>query len=429
MKKVLSYVGIPGTEGEINRIPIDNREPSPGFGFDDDELPVPDESGLEAGTGRQAVPMESNNTLSHSHDPGSNLQAISPRNDSTELPNAEPSSQQANTSKGTIIPETQSSTSSKNAACEQNSSQELHIPRSSNRHPLADSQEQNADLSVRPPADDDISAFSSTLDRSGGNMKSKELKPIPIVSPSKFLPHIRPSMGPLTEKAAALVKATASTLQSLRRGNQTAFSELPSSIESQFTPKKVAASNGERRSASANDAVIHSEGDIADDEIESDLPSSLNVKARILPFLDRGRRRLRLQTTKRSLNDVLAEHSAARPQHDQSTLTSAPATDEEALVREMEDAYMDLDGGAPESAGVQKDDSQQVKELESQSQQFDVNSTDVVAASSMRDQSNDVDVHRPLVVADGHVPDPFLNGKIDETRVINSHYSLDFSHL
>ncbi len=249
--------------------------------------------------------------------------------------------QTVDTSLGTVIPETQSS--KHNSSLDESS--QLVVPTGVSKPPDA------------PNAQDESVSASS----------GKVLKPIPVVTPSKFRPHLK-TYSNVIGKAAAL------------RNRLPPAAERPdpppSSIVSQFSPEK----NGEN---SSSHWAVNGDDDTDMNGIEDDIENlepSLELKARGMELaeMDRMQRRTKsLSVQKRSLVGIL---------HHRDTRRDAPAghalLDEDALIQHMEEQYVNLDGGA-----------EPTKELAENT------------AESPRD------------APDGSQLDPYLTGIVEETRV------------
>ncbi|KLO18284.1 hypothetical protein SCHPADRAFT_886363 [Schizopora paradoxa] len=279
------------TDADADGEPDDENVPADIDRTIDDDLPANDVEDLP-----MDLDVETHNSPRNSPLPP---QSSPPRTSAKE-------SAAIDTSVGTVIPETQSS--------KQNSS-------------LDESSQQTQPNGVMGPPDtqgtqnDSISNFSSS---------GKVLKPIPVVTPSKFHPHLK-TFTNVTGKAAALRKQLPPASGHV--------DPPPSSIVSQFSPEK----HGEN---SASHWAVNGDGDTNTNGIEDDIENlepSLEIKARGMELaeMDRMQRRTKLTVQKRSLDGIL-NHRDARP--------DAPAghaqLDEDALVQQMEEQYVDLDGGA-----------------------------------------------------------------------------------
>ncbi|THG98956.1 hypothetical protein EW145_g7343 [Phellinidium pouzarii] len=306
-------------------------------------------------------------------------------------------------SAGTVIPATQSQSQSQSQPQPEGSAQPQSQPTASaqpdsmlaEHGSSAPHAEQDTSLEETTPSSplhveaepvEVISSFTDSIMSS--NPQKKELKPIPVVTPSKFRDHL-PSYRPL----ANIPLVQSQHMKRRVRGDTDVQMSSPDDQESPVKDFDADAHIDEQRSAvpRAHDVAM---ADDDDDEIEDSMPLSLELRQRGLELTERHRKKVQsamkdLAGSRKSL-DAIIDHAAAQrvrlksnfgrqPLSEASVVlatesahnnrNASPCLDQdasvsprpeledagdEALFRQFEEEYIDFDGNAGASISANK---------------------------------------------------------------------------
>ncbi|KAL5484991.1 hypothetical protein ACEPAI_7633 [Sanghuangporus weigelae] len=350
-----------------DRIFVDDVD-QPMFDYDDDPLPFSQEHDLV--NGHEAFAKDSG------------AKASDGLNTPGEINTKDGQPEESELSKGTVIPPTQSQSQLESQPESQSAVEEGDLQLASvivevgSSAPKADSG-LTEELDQEPDADTHDVAFGSSIPDPEPSVTSetsgKLRKKIPVLSPSKFKPYLpqpQRRLSSLPPPHALVMQADTTRSKS---------NELPSSIESpvkDFDNDSLATYQKRESGAHANGPT---EAGLEDDEIEDEMPRSLELRQRGLELAEIQRKRMReghVPISRIVLNNLLETRrgfssktrseqadvqvsSVSEAQSRHTSLDGAEAEtlasgheDDETQVRQFEEAYIDFDGNANASSPI-----------------------------------------------------------------------------